>query len=248
MCGIAGFCLNKDEHINARKVSMALLNQIVSRGEDATGAAWVQSNKETKKATIAVSKAPVAARNFDPYLGSMPKTTRRAILHTRWATKGTPENNLNNHPIVSGRVVGVHNGVLRNDDAIFRHVRSANRRGQVDSEAAFALLDRSAVSGYAPIEVLESVEGRAALAWFDARDKRDLHLARVMESPLAIGQTVHGSLVFASTMPLLLKGCDIAGLDMKWLENVDEMTYLKIRRGEILELESIGQSVKEIAS
>lgn len=243
MCGIAGFCLNKDEHINARKVSMALLNQIVSRGEDATGAAWVQSNKKTKKASIAVSKAPVPAYNFEQYLEKMPSNAKRVILHTRWATQGSPENNLNNHPIVSGRIVGVHNGHLANDKAVFDYFREA-RKAQVDSEAAFALLNRTV---YAPYEVLRSLKGRAALAWLDAKDKRDLHLARVDGSPLAVGSTHGGSLFFASTMPLLVAACADAKVDLAWVEDIEPMSYLRIRNGEILESVSIGESRKEIA-
>ena len=243
MCGIAGFCLNKDEHINAREVSMALLNQIVSRGEDATGAAWVQMNSETNKAQIAVSKAPIPAQYFDPYLRDMPTESKRVILHTRWATKGSPSNNLNNHPIVSGKIVGVHNGHLANDDSIFAHMR-AERKAQVDSEAAFALL---ATTIHTPAEVLQSLRGRAALAWLDARDKRDLHLARVDGSPLAIGLTSKGSLFFASTMPLLVAGCAKGKVDLAWAEETDPMTYLRIRNGEILEMVKIGESVKEIA-
>ena len=173
MCGIAGFCLSREEHVNAKKLSMSLLNQIVARGEDATGASWVQSDKASKKATIAVSKAPVPAYNFEQYLSQMPTGVRRAILHTRWATKGTPENNLNNHPIVSGKIVGVHNGVIGNDDNVFRYLKEA-RQAQVDSEAIFALLNRTK---YSPSDVLKSLSGRVAIAWLDARDKRDLHLA-----------------------------------------------------------------------
>jgi glucosamine 6-phosphate synthetase-like amidotransferase/phosphosugar isomerase protein len=223
---------------------MAMLNQIVSRGEDATGAAWVQSDRASKKASIAVSKAPVPAYNFEQYLSTMPTATKRAILHTRWATKGSPQNNLNNHPIVSGKIVGVHNGVLTNDDAVFDYF-GEQRKAQVDSEAAFALLNRTI---HSPQEVLRSLHGRAALAWLDARDKRDLHLARCNESPLAIAQTAMGSLVFASTMSLLVDACEDARLELTWAENIQPYTYLRIRNGEILELEDIGESLKAIAS
>jgi len=243
MCGIAGFCLSREEHVNAKKLSMSLLNQIVARGEDATGASWVQSDKASKKATIAVSKAPVPAYNFEQYLSQMPTGVRRAILHTRWATKGTPENNLNNHPIVSGKIVGVHNGVIGNDDNVFRYLKEA-RQAQVDSEAIFALLNRTK---YSPSDVLKSLSGRVAIAWLDARDKRDLHLARVEGSPLAIGQTEKGSLVFASTMPLLVNACEDSKLHLTWAEEIEPLTYMRVRDGEIVELESIGKSLKEIA-
>jgi len=243
MCGIAGFCIHKDEKVNAKKLSLALLAEIEARGEDATGAAWVQTNKETKKASIVVSKAPVAARDFDQYLADMPTGVKRAVLHTRWATQGSPGNNLNNHPIVSGRVVGVHNGHLSNDRQVFDYFR-ADRRGEVDSEAAFALLDRTV---YRPTEVLQSLKGRAALAWLDARDKRDLHLARVDGSPLAVGATHAGSLVFASTMPLLVSAMERVNISLSWVEDIEPMTYMRVRNGEIVELENIGTSVKAIA-
>lgn len=244
MCGIAGFCLSReDNHLNARKVSMALLQEIVKRGNHATGASWVKGNKETKKAEIVVSKAPVSAYQFEPYLAKMPAKTTRAILHTRFATQGSPQDNLNNHPIVCGRIVGAHNGVLSNDNAIFDYL-NVERKGEVDSEAAFALLNRTI---HSPAEVLQSLKGRASLCWFDSKDKRNLHLARVEGSPLAIGQTEGGSLFFASTMQLLVAGCDKAGVDLKWVEDIEPMTYMKIRNGEILELETIGKSLKAIA-
>jgi len=246
MCGIAGFCLSADEHINARKVSMALLKQIKSRGTDATGAAWVTPAVKDRgtKATIAVSKAPVPATLFDPYIAKMPAKARRVILHTRYATQGSPLNNLNNHPIVSGKIVGVHNGHLSNDDDVFSYFSEA-RKGQVDSEAAFALLNRTT---FHPTQVLDSLDGRAALAWLDSRDKRDLHLARVSGSPLAIGGTAKGSLFFASTLPLLAAACAEAKVQLAWIEELDEGTYLRIRNGEIAEFESIGESKKTLVA
>jgi glucosamine--fructose-6-phosphate aminotransferase (isomerizing) len=244
MCGIAGFCLSPNEKFNARKLSKCLLDQIVVRGEDATGASWVVPSKGSgDRPTIAVSKAPVPADQFEHYITKMPASAKRAILHTRWATKGSPENNLNNHPIVSGRIVGVHNGVITNDDKIFKHIGS-RRIAQVDSESAFALLD---ATKHEPIRVLRSIEGRASLAWFNARDKRDLHLARLDGSPLAIGRTERGSLFFASTEQLLLNACKSAGVELAWSEEVMPYTYMRIRNGEIVDLSVIKDSVKNIA-
>lgn len=244
MCGIAGFCLNRNEKVDAVALSKALLGQIIQRGTDATGAAWVipSSHSKDKKATIAVSKAPVPASSFGQYMTSMPQDAQRVILHTRLATQGSPENNLNNHPIISGGIVGVHNGGVRNDDEVFQHIR-APRLGQVDSEAAFALL---AHTTYHPKDVLASLQGRVALAWLNARDKRDLSLCRVAGSPLAIGQTAKGSFIFASTMPLLVNACAKTDVELRWVEEISEMTYLRVRNGEIMELETIGASLKEI--
>lgn len=240
MCGIAGFNFSQDENIDPRLLSEHLLLEIIKRGRDATGCAYL--NTETNKFTV--RKAPISAVKFFPIIQKMPEDTANAILHTRWATKGDPKINGNNHPIISGKVVGVHNGHLRNDDEIFAHMRSVERRAQVDSEAAFALLG---ATQYHPVDVLGSLEGRAALAWLDVRDRHALHLARCEHSPLAIGQTDRGSVIFASTMEHLQNAVGYSGVKLKWADEIDEGTYIKVKRGVIHEYLDIEDSLKDVA-
>ena len=240
MCGIAGFNLSATESLDPRRLSQNLLLEIVKRGRDATGCAFM--NSETGK--FSVRKAPVSAPKFFKTLDLMPLDTRNTILHTRYATKGSPSNNGNNHPIISGKVVGVHNGHLSNDDAIFAHMRSVERRAEVDSEAAFAMLGRTK---YHPTEVLGALEGRAALAWLDVRDRHALHLARCEHSPLAIGQTTNGSFIFASTLEHLEKACSYSSLKLEWLDELDEGMYLKVRNGVIHEARDIDEPIKQVA-
>lgn len=64
------------------------------------------------------------------------------IGHCRFPTKGEPEDNHNNHPIISGKCVGVHNGGIGNDEDIWiKFGIEKQRRGRVDSEAIFGLID-----------------------------------------------------------------------------------------------------------
>lgn len=240
MCGIAGFNFNKKESLDPVLLSEHLFLEIIKRGRDATGIAYL--NSETNKFTV--RKAPVPAVKFFPVLEEMPADTTNAILHTRWATKGSPKNNKNNHPIVSGKVVGVHNGHLSNDDAIFKHMRSVERRGQVDSEAAFAMLGKTK---HHPIDVLGALEGRAALAWLDVRDRDALYLARCEHSPLAIGQTKRGSFIFASTMEHLENACMYSNIKLGWQDEVSEYVYLKIKNGKITECLDIMEPIKQVA-
>lgn len=232
MCGIAGFYLTREDNLDARKVSRALLDQIVTRGRDATGAAWASRNGGGT--TVRTVKAAKPAPLFTGY-AQMRTTARTAILHTRWATKGSPTNPLNNHPLTSGPVTGVHNGHLSNDDALFADL-GAKRAGQVDSEAAMALL---ASTRKHPTTVLPRLRGRAALAWYDTRDRSlTLHLARVSESPLAIVQTKHGGVIFASTMPLLKAALKDLGVKAEFSADLLEGTYLKVRQGRIEEYQT----------
>lgn len=240
MCGIAGFNFSERESINPRILSRNLFLEIVKRGRDATGIAYL--NPETNKFTM--SKAPIPAPKFFPVLDQMPLETRNAILHTRWATKGSPENSLNNHPIRSGKVIGVHNGHLSNDDALFAHMSSVKRRGEVDSEAAFALLG---ATKYHPVDVLDSLEGRAALAWLDVRDRMALHIARCKASPLAIGQTKRGSFIFASTLEHLELSAKYSNIKLTWTDELDEGTFMKVKDGVIHEWLGISDSLKDVA-
>lgn len=240
MCGIAGFNFADGETIDPVELTQNLLLEIVKRGRDATGIAYL--NSASNKFTI--RKAPIAAPKFFPVTMAMPDDTRNAIIHTRWATKGSPRNNNNNHPITSGKVVGVHNGHLSNDDQMFKHLRTVQRRGQVDSEAAFALLGKTS---HHPTDVLATLEGRAALAWLDVRDRNALQLARCECSPLAIGQTKKGSLIFASTMEHLDKACMYTDIKLQWADELEEYTYLKVRKGTIHEWLDINEPIKEVA-
>jgi glucosamine 6-phosphate synthetase-like amidotransferase/phosphosugar isomerase protein len=240
MCGIAGFCLNAEEHIDARKLSEMLLKQIVSRGRDATGAAWYNA----KRNEVRYTKAPYSAHTFvNSRLPLMPSGVKNVILHTRFATQGDKKYEANNHPIVINNLVGVHNGHISNDDAILKRYPEHQRLGQVDSEAAFAMAKYEAN----PLEAFADIEGRAALAWIDGDSGRELNLTRVSGSPLCVAQTPKGSTIFASTKPLLERAMKDVGLKIEWIAELDEYEYMKVRNGAIVEYTDFKPSwVKEL--
>lgn len=243
MCGIAGFCLDmKDRSIRDRaRLTGALLKAIESRGRDATGMAWWDTRDAD--GLIRVRKAPQTATRYvasGRVAQAMRPSVRTAILHTRMATQGAPEVNGNNHPIIYRPVVGVHNGHITNDDALFTRM-GADRYAEVDSEAIFAML----ATDPAPVtELLPQVRGRAAVAWLDKRDITDkhvgptLHLARLDGSPLTVAQTDGGSFLFASTTALLHAACAKAGIDsLAWELELEEGDYMRVRRGVVVAYE-----------
>ncbi len=240
MCGIAGFSLKSDEKINAQNLGEALLCQIVTRGAHATGMAFVSGTPE--KRVIKNFKSNVNAFAFvKQNIKKLPVDSKTAIFHTRYATLGSPLNNLNNHPIRVGQVVGVHNGHVTNHSEIFANYTTHARKAQVDSEAIFSMLASYKRSENEPKDLLGLVKGGAAVAWLDTRTGVDLHLARCCSSPLAVGQTGAGSFIFASTNTLLGKAVKDAGVKLDWVEEVPEWTYLKMRRGRILEMTAVTQ-------
>lgn len=146
MCGIAAILLHPQERPEAvwQDIRKSITENLLAneeRGKDATGLAVVQTN-----GVIVMAKMPVSASEFvvtEQYLAVLsqigPQTT--AILgHTRKPTKGTVFCCDNNHPIYTETVVGIHNGHIENDSEIFVNTGSV-RRGEVDSEIIFRLLD-----------------------------------------------------------------------------------------------------------
>ena len=161
-------------------------------------------------ATEFVSKSQVAKR------------AQQVILHTRFATQGAPEYNVNNHPVTSGPhdniIVGVHNGMVYNDNDIFFDIETAEglavRRGEVDSEAIFAALAYGLPDAKDYLDVLENIGGSAAIAYFKDQEPGRLYVARLASSPLIMVKTFSGSTFFASTTTALsdvAKSMDLDG-------------------------------------
>ncbi len=146
MCGIGGVLMFPKERSNEELAyirelvsSIAFYNQ--ARGRDATGFATFSNRshslfKHPIKASDIINQA--AYKHF--INRSLHKNTKNVLIHTRAGTKGSEENNLNNHPIESHRYIGVHNGVISNDDELFEK-HSLFRAAEVDSEVIFRLLD-----------------------------------------------------------------------------------------------------------
>ena len=230
MCGIAGFCLNPSERdCNRLDLSEGLLFEIESRGRDATGAAWVDPRSKRTH----VLKQATHAHAFTRSTGErLCRDADTAVMHTRYATQGSPKNRDNNHPVHRGNVVLTHNGHIANDRSLFKQL-NISRKGQVDTEAAAALLAFGKADH--PCDLLPQLRGTAALAWLNTGDPYTLHLARVTSSPLWLAQTTGGSLIYASTQDAVLNGVLSAGLDYDWIHCADEGEYFRVRHGSVVE-------------
>lgn len=155
MCGLAGTLLPPGltgaqlERVRSILTANLLANE--ERGNKATGVVVCRED-----GVVFSLKRPCPACEFvvlpefaDFMAQQVTAQTRILLGHTREPTKGSVANHVNNHPIIVGDTVGVHNGVITNDDAIFLDMAKKNksdkRIGSVDSEAIFALFDE--VSG-----------------------------------------------------------------------------------------------------
>ena len=190
MCGIAGYSLSPESPARRTLAAQALLAGIAERGADAVGYA-----ARGGQGTIEVTKLRGGASALLDEI-ALPATAEQALIHVRDYTKGHPGIEANNHPIRHGTVVGIHNGIIENDDELFARygLDRAERDMTVDSEAIFALME---LRRHAP-RALGELRGAMAAAWLDEREPATLFLARGVARPLWIGRT-RSDLFFAST-------------------------------------------------
>lgn len=216
MCGIAGFSLSSDSSVDPTLAAQALLAGISERGADAVGYAH-RSPGEGVRVTKLRGGASALLDELD-----VPADSGQALIHVRDFTKGHPSIEANNHPIRHGTVVGIHNGIIENDDALLARYGIARAEPQmtVDSEAIFALMERREHDARA----LSEMRGAMAAAWLDERYDVTLFIARGRLRPLWVGRSADG-LFFASTRRALA----IASAVLKTRLRVDE-----VREGRLL--------------
>ena len=212
MCGIAGYSLGLDSRVERTVAARALLAGIAERGADAVGYAFRQP-----RSAITIHKQRSGATALLDRI-RVPEEATQLLVHVRDFTKGHPSLSANNHPIRHGAVVGIHNGIIKNDDQLFdeHEIPRAEPGMTVDSEIIFALAERSRGR---TAEALQKLYGSMATAWLD-EDRPELLLARGMGRPLWIGVGKR-ELFFASTRLAL--------------ELVESYADLKLRKSQLEE-------------
>ncbi|MGZ8707215.1 MAG: class II glutamine amidotransferase [Gaiellaceae bacterium] len=165
---------------------------------------------------------------------SVPEEATKLLVHVRDFTKGHPSLSGNNHPIRHGSVVGIHNGIIKNDDELFAQHRIARSEPEmtVDSEIIFALAE---LSRGRTAEVLQQLYGSMATAWLD-EGRSELVLARGLGRPLWIGHT-KSELFFASTRIALELVESYVGIKLRKSE-LPEGTVAIVESGKIVARES----------
>src|SRR5918992_3701215 len=140
MCGIAGYSLSPASSVPRTLAAQALLAGIAERGADAVGYA----HRGSEAAAADVHKRRSGATDLLDEL-HVPDAATEVLVHVRDYTKSHPTIEANNHPVRHGTVVGIHNGIIVNDEEIFARYGfdRAHPEMTVDSEAIFALAEHA---------------------------------------------------------------------------------------------------------
>tara|TARA_B100001750_G_scaffold247523_1_gene273594 strand:+ start:3328 stop:4281 length:954 start_codon:yes stop_codon:yes gene_type:complete len=196
MCGIGGIYRASETPLPVQ-ATLSLWKALEGRGTDASGFAlhWLNSDKPV------IVKQPGATgllqNRLSQFMGDG-TTTHYVLLHTRFTTQGSTENNDNNHPVVRDGIVVTHNGVLSNDREVFEAL-GVSPTADVDTEAINAAL-RCESPGWA----LDNITGSMSVAWVDSSTDSDkVHLMTNGRNPLVIARTTDNHIVWASTIDIL---------------------------------------------
>jgi glucosamine 6-phosphate synthetase-like amidotransferase/phosphosugar isomerase protein len=221
MCGIAGYSAGPKSRIERTFTAQVLLAAIAERGADAVGYAH---RGDGVGVTVVKQRSGASALLERIYV---PQGASEVLLHVRDYTKGHPQISANNHPVRHGTVVGVHNGIIFNDDELMdAHGFERDEPGMtVDSEVIFALAE---AFGSQPL-AFEQVHGSMAAAWVDERERTAIHVARGVGRPLWLGLG-RGEALFASTERALEIVERYCGLELEKRE-VPEGTLVTLADG-----------------
>jgi predicted glutamine amidotransferase len=170
MCGLTGYArLASGPNDGLCKVAFEeLMLATKHRGTHATGFAAFRRDHPPliwKKAVDA--KTAIESTAWKDATAGIVKDTEVVMGHVRYATHDNSHLDEAAHPFQYGKVIGAHNGVISNWRQIETELRPIDKMKPwiVDSEAAFALLDREKK----PAAALRRLHGWFALSWVKGR-------------------------------------------------------------------------------
>ena len=153
MCGIFGLLIGEDLKLSPKDL-MQVLNSIFklseSRGKEASGlAVRLKDSIYVLKEPITSSKLVKTSRykelfnqtiNNEGYNGNQLQAPILILGHSRLQTNGQSEINTNNQPVVKDGAVGIHNGIIVNDDKLWKSFSELKKKYDVDTEVFLSLI------------------------------------------------------------------------------------------------------------
>jgi hypothetical protein len=216
MCGIFGVCVAAESPLNQRMISkivkkLFLLSE--SRGKEAAGLAIRSAESiSVHKEAVSASKM-VAGKRYRTFLEKELSTERGGSSlyltgHARLVTNGLQDMDFNNQPVVKDKLIGVHNGIITNDEALWHFAPDFKRECEVDTEVLLAMIAQSRKDGESLTDAVRNsfarLEGNASLSllFSDA----DCLLLATNNGSLYIAQMPDTEVVLFASERVILEG------------------------------------------
>ncbi len=171
MCGVFGFLVSDKPGRPATLVESTirhLAKAAESRGKDSSGLVlqhtWkreITVFKANRRITQLLQSVEVgrALREVPRRATATQRGSMVAMGHSRLVTNGSQLQDDNNQPVLKDGVIGIHNGIITNDAAIWAQHRELTREYEIDTELLLALVEAGLGRGHS-IDGAVSIAGR----------------------------------------------------------------------------------------
>ena len=142
MCGIFGIIVGQDSNIifpTVKKITDKLFILSESRGKEASGLAVKTSTALIVYKRPEIATELVRSKTYNRIFKDLITLPFALIGHSRLVTSGFQELNVNNQPVIKGAVVGIHNGIIVNDHALWKAFSELEKEYEVDTEIMLSL-------------------------------------------------------------------------------------------------------------
>ena len=220
MCGIFGIILSDRSEFKPQLVASTvkdLFKLSESRGKEAAGLAiygpdTIHVYKDAVSATSLIHSNDYKAL-LKQALESVPLSDKGTLArpfgligHSRLVTNGAQQVHDNNQPVVAGGLVGIHNGIVVNDQSLWAAFPSLDRKYKVDTEIILSLARKFYTETNSWTEAIRStfglIEGTASIACLF--DDADILVLGTNNGSLYMCSSADGSVcIFASERYIL---------------------------------------------
>ncbi len=224
-----------------------------SRGKEASGVAAKVND------SIYVFKEPVSASKLiksekyrclfktikdESYSGGLLKGSVAILGHSRLATNGLSELNSNNQPVIKDGAVGIHNGIIVNDDKLWCSFPGLERKYNVDTEVFLSLLQMFRKQNNSLVEsanlTFDCIEGSASVALLFDDINAALLATNTGSLYVCLGRSGK-ALVFASEKYILKQ--IIRTKHLRDLFDSEDIIQVEAGQGLLLNLDTMGRQV-----
>ncbi len=156
MCGIFGLIVRQNEGYEPafiKKSLMTLAQLSESRGKDSSGLVFrneFERELHVCKGAVFLNdllKRTEVAHQIDRLICSSPdnptngnQRTFAVMGHSRLVTNGSQLNESNNQPVVKAGIIGIHNGIIVNENELWSRHPEIHRTSEIDTEVMLALV------------------------------------------------------------------------------------------------------------